>query len=92
MTSWLHDLRFALRSLGRRPGATRLVVLVLGLGLAATILSSRLLESLLFGVEPGDVRVLAAVLATVLTAAGAAAYLPARRASLLDPLNALRHE
>ncbi len=88
MTSWLHDLRFALRSLGRRPGATRLVVLVLGLGLAATILSSRLLESLLFGVEPGDVR----VLATVLAAAGAAAYLPAQRASRLDPLNALRHE
>ncbi len=61
-------------------------------GLVATILSSRLLESLLFGVEAGDVRVLAAVLLIVLAAAGIAAYLPARRASLLDPLHALRHE
>ena len=61
-------------------------------GLAATVLASRLLESLLFGVAAGDVRVLAAVLLSILAAAGVAAYLPARRASLLDPLRALRHE
>ena len=61
-------------------------------GLLATTLSSRLLESLLFGVRAGDVRVLATVTVAVLAAATAAAYLPARRASLLDPLQALRHE
>ncbi len=70
----------------------RVAIVGAAIGLGATVLSSRLLESLLFGVSASDVRVLAAVLLVVLAAACAAAYLPARRASLLDPLKALRHE
>ena len=63
-----------------------------GIGLVGTFLSSRLLENLLFGVTASDVRVLGAVVASVLAAAFVAAYLPARRASRLDPLKALRYE
>ncbi|MCH9646695.1 MAG: ABC transporter permease [Deltaproteobacteria bacterium] len=64
----------------------------IAVGLAATFLTAGLLESLLYGVAPGDGRVLAAVVSLVLLASFAAAYFPARRASRLDPLTALRHE
>ncbi|MEM8933541.1 MAG: ABC transporter permease, partial [Acidobacteriota bacterium] len=36
MTTWLHDLRFALRTLGKQPTFTGVVVLILGLGMGAT--------------------------------------------------------
>lgn len=61
-------------------------------GLLGTFFASKLLRSLLYGVGTGDVRILAAVVLTVLAAALGAAYLPARRAAALDPLRALRHE
>ncbi len=63
-----------------------------GLGLLATLWSSRLLENLLFGVAPHDIRVLGAVAAVIIAATLLASYLPARRAAGLDPLTALRHE
>ena len=61
-------------------------------GLLGTFFASKLLESLVYGVGTGDVRILAAVVLTVLAASLGAAYLPARRAAALDPLRALRHE
>ena len=62
------------------------------LGVPAAWLVSRWLESMLFGVTPMDPRVLAGA-AGVLTAAGLlAAYFPARRATRVDPIRALRHE
>jgi ABC-type antimicrobial peptide transport system permease subunit len=62
------------------------------LGLAGAFLAVRLLESQLFGVQPDDPVALAGATALLLTMAFAAAYLPARRASRIDPLTALRHE
>lgn len=62
------------------------------IGLVATFAAARLVESLLYGVGAGDPWIRLGVLAAVLLAAGLAAYLPARRASRLDPLRALRHE
>jgi ABC-type antimicrobial peptide transport system permease subunit len=54
--------------------------------------SSRLVESLLFETKPNDPRTLVAAVTILLTAALAAGYGPARRASRIDPMVALRHE
>ncbi len=69
---------------------------VIGLGLVAGILGSlilvRLIQSLLYGVQPTDPLVLTTV-AVVLTAVGVAAcLLPARRATRIDPVVALSNE
>ena len=50
------------------------------------------LQSLLFGVSPQDPTTITAACLALTTAAMLAAYLPARRAANLDPLNALRYE
>jgi predicted permease len=65
-----------------------------GLGLALGIAASRALttalESMLFGVTPGDPATFLAIGALLLAVAAAAGYLPARRASRIDPAIALR--
>jgi putative ABC transport system permease protein len=61
-------------------------------GIAGIAASSKLIASLLYGVHPNDPKmILAAVLALALVCA-VAAWIPARRASRLDPLVALREE
>lgn len=59
-------------------------------GLAAALMTSRLLTKLLFQVSPTDPVTLAGVSALLLVVALAAAYLPARRATRIDPVQALR--
>jgi hypothetical protein len=61
-------------------------------GVPATYLLSRYASSQLFGVTPADAW--NGIAATVIlgTVAAAAAYAPARRASAIDPITALRHE
>ena len=51
---------------------------------------TRVLSSLLYGVEPTDPLTFAAAAASLLVAAGIACYLPARQASRLDPIAILR--
>ena len=64
--------------------------IVFGLGLAAA--GTGLLRSLLFQVEPVDPLTLVAAAVLVILVTLVASYAPARRASRLDPLVALRHE
>jgi predicted permease len=59
-------------------------------GLATALTASASARALLFGLEPADPAVLAAAAGTVLALAVAAAWLPARRASRVDPAIALR--
>ncbi len=61
-------------------------------GLAAAFALSRLMSSLLFGVGAADPLTYALVAVTLVSAAVVASYLPARRASAVDPMDALRAE
>jgi len=60
------------------------------LGLAGSIALTRYLQTLLFGVSPHDVPVYAGVTVLLLAVAAAACYVPARRATAIDPTEALR--
>ena len=70
------------------------VVLAAGMivGLAGALATGRILQSLLFSVSARDPWMLALAVAGVVTAAGIASLIPARRASLTDPMVALREE
>ena len=72
--------------------AAKLVVVGLALGVPATWAATRWVESMLFGLSPTDPLVLLGSMVLLAAAAQLAAYLPARRASRVDPLVALRCE
>ena len=69
-----------------------LVVLGSGIGVATAIGASRLLASLLYGVQPTDPLAMAGAVAVLITVGMLAAYVPARRASLTDPAIVLRQQ
>ena len=84
-------------------GASRssVIGLVMRQGLQATVIgvivgvggafaANRMIASLLFGVQPTDAATMAAVIATISIVAGIACWLPAWRASRLDPNAVLR--
>jgi putative ABC transport system permease protein len=88
-------------ALGARPSAVRRMVVadgmkqaVLGiaLGIGGAIWLTRMMTTLLFGVAPGDPATLAAATTLLLATATLACYLPARRATTVDPLIVLRTE
>jgi ABC-type antimicrobial peptide transport system permease subunit len=74
-----------------RQGARVLMVGVV-FGLAAAAASTRALRSLLFGVGALDVATFAGVAGAMVLVGLLAAYLPARRASRVDPMESLRGE
>jgi len=70
----------------------RLAGLGLAIGLAASLVVMRYLQSELYGVKSSDPFTFVCVAAGLLLVAFAACYIPARRATKVDPLSALRHE
>jgi predicted permease len=91
-------IRMALGAQGPRVVAmvlgsgARLVIIGIALGLPAAWAASRSVGSMLFGLTPTDPVTVAGAAIALAAAAQMAAYLPARRASRVDPLVALRHE
>jgi putative ABC transport system permease protein len=61
-------------------------------GVAGSLLMARWLTALLFGVKPGDLVTVGVTAGVLLLVAAAACYLPARRATRVDPMVALRAE
>ncbi len=70
----------------------RLVAIGVSLGLVATLAIARVIASQMIGVSPRDPATLAAVVAVLFAAGIAACFVPARRATQLDPVQALRSE
>ena len=69
-----------------------LVVIGIALGLAAALLTTKTAETLLFGLKPNDPLTIALASLVLLAVAVFAGYIPARRASRVDPMTALREE
>jgi putative ABC transport system permease protein len=69
---------------------TRPALVGIGVGGAVALLSAHALRSLLFGISPADPATFAFASAGLLLVALVASYIPARRATRVDPLTALR--
>jgi putative ABC transport system permease protein len=88
-------------ALGATPGKVRKLILKqalmtallgVGAGIVAAYAMTRLLQSMLFGVKATDPITFAMVTSLLLVIALLAAYVPARRATKVDPMIALRYE
>jgi predicted permease len=73
-------------------GAAQLLAAGIVAGLALTLGAQRLIKSVLFGVSPLDAWTLGAAVAVLAAVSMLAAFLPARRAASIDPLDAMRIE
>ena len=95
-----HEIGIRMALGARRSDVLRLVmrqtVIVVtigaGIGVALALAASRLIASVLYGIAPTDPIAIGSALTVLIGVALAAAYLPARRASQLDPTQALRFE
>jgi len=98
LASLEQDVWFGLRTLAKNRGFVVAAVITLSLGiglalgLAAALALSRTVSSLLYGVSHSDPATFAVIVIVLAGVSLIACYVPARRASLLEPLVGLRRE
>jgi len=68
------------------------VLVGIGIGIVAAFWLNKFIASLLYNVAPNDPRIFCLVVAILASVAAVASYIPARRASRVDPTDSLRHE
>jgi ABC-type antimicrobial peptide transport system permease subunit len=73
-------------------GALILVLCGILLGLPLALVCTRAIRSLLYGLGPSDPSTLVVVVLAIIVITALASYIPARRASRVDPMVALRYE
>jgi ABC-type antimicrobial peptide transport system permease subunit len=69
-----------------------LVGIGVAIGLIVAVSASRLVQSLLFGLAPTDPLTIAVAVSVLISVSAGAGFLPARKASRVDPLTALHYE
>jgi len=91
---FVQNLRYTIWKLLRAPlfSSVAVMTLAVGIGLVGAFGLTRLMESLLFGVSPMDPVTFGSVALALLMVALLASYLPARRASRVDLVVALKAE
>jgi len=72
--------------------ATTLLIVGLSIGAALSVLATRLVAKLLFGVRPNDPITILLAIALLGVVAAIASYVPARRAAAIDPMQTLRED
>ena len=72
--------------------AARLVLIGSAIGVTGALLSGRVIGTLLYGIKPADPWTFAAIVTVIAGTALLASYIPARRASRVDPLVAIRYD
>jgi ABC-type antimicrobial peptide transport system permease subunit len=69
-----------------------LVAIGVAIGVAGSLGAGRFVSTLLFGLRPTDMLTIAAATALMIAVSALAGFLPARRASRVDPMVALRYD
>jgi ABC-type antimicrobial peptide transport system permease subunit len=64
----------------------------LAIGIPLALAGSRYIKALLYGIAPNDPAAIVAAAAVLMASAVLAGFIPARRASRIDPMSALRYE
>ena len=90
MRNWISQVSYILRKLVKAPVFTAVLILTLGLAIGANTAIFSVVKSLLYGVSAVDAPTYALAALVVSAVSLLASYIPARRATGVDPVEALR--